>query len=117
MGRALEKVQIFNIVDGVANQAKDSVLQKLLCRITRTTATITQRPRQQLSYNRRLTTQHRAPLPGPAYKSEDTKNSTMQNMALLSNQITPNPQKSSKDKLTSTQIKQHNMHTVNDKIV
>ena len=100
----------------VANRAKDSVLQKLLCRITRTTATITQRPRQQLSYNRR-STEHRAPLPGPTYKSEDTKNSTMQNVALLSNQISPNPQKSSKDKLTSAQIKLHNMHTVNDKIV
>jgi len=100
----------------VANRAKDSVLQKLLCRITRTTATITQRPGQQLSYNRR-STEHRVPLPGPTYKSEDTKNTTMQNVALLSNQITPNPQKSSKDKLTSAQIKLHIMHTVNDKIV
>ena len=35
-------------------------------------------------------------------------------MALLSNQITPNPQKSSKDKLTSTQLKLYNMHTVNE---
>jgi len=40
-----------------------------------------------------------------------------QNVALLNNQITPNPQKSSKDKLTSAQINLHNMHTVNDKIV
>jgi len=41
-------------------------------------ATVTQRQWQQLSYNRRLTTEHRASLPGPTYKSEDTKNSTMQ---------------------------------------
>ena len=36
-------------------------------------------------------------------------------MALQSNQITPKPQKSSKDKLTSAQIKLHNVHTINDK--
>ena len=74
-------------------------------------ATVTQRYWHDcLTIEGQLNTGRRYPAPHTKVRTQRTVQ--CKNMALLSNQITPNPQKSSRDKLTSTQIKLHNMHTV-----